>query len=173
MTPDDPRNPIDGGMIPSFSPAEPRPLAETPTTPGNPRPSPPLDPFQPDLPMPKQVLRATRTDTSATTEDKADAKLTGELIAGLLAVAVTVTAVVLRRWRRRDLREPTTAQLDDIAAPLGNIAARHLPGAGLNRDLTDALKAAAALGTYLKDGDITMPVIRRPQITVNTEQPDE
>lgn len=104
----------------------------------------------------KPATSGTRTRTSASTGD-ADPKLTAELTAAALGVVVAAIAfaVQLRRGaRRRQLREPSNAQLDDMAAPLARIAGRHLPVEVLNKDLVDGLIFAGAAGRYLRDGDL-------------------
>jgi hypothetical protein len=116
--------------------------------------------------MPKLDRSETRTRTSDTTDS--DPKVTARLIAGLLGLAAVGVALGVRRWARRTLREPTAKQLDEIAEPLASIAARHIPAAFLNDDLSDAAQAAAAIGHYLKAGKIITPLRQsQPDIPPN------
>lgn len=90
---------------------------------------------------------ATRTHTSATS---ADPNAAGRAIAGVLVILAGIAAGALARAGRH-LRQPTRRQVDDIAAPLGKLAARHLPGGFLTDDLVDITAAAAATHAYVLD----------------------
>jgi hypothetical protein len=77
-----------------------------------------------------------------------------ETIAGLLIIAVAGLAAVIARGGRRQLRQPTKDQADDLGAPLARIACRHLPMALLSPDLKDLGAFAGALRGYVDDGPL-------------------
>jgi hypothetical protein len=72
---------------------------------------------------------------------------------------VAAAAATVVRWRlQRTLRQPTKTQRGDIAAPLARIALRHADLSWLNKDLADALEAGNAVGAYINDGDLLLPL---------------
>jgi hypothetical protein len=77
-----------------------------------------------------------------------------ETIAGLLIIAAAGLAAVVARGGRRQLRQPTRDQADDLGAPLARIACRHLPMALLSPDLKDVGAFAGALRGYVDDGPL-------------------
>jgi hypothetical protein len=75
------------------------------------------------------------------------------VFAGLIAIAC-LWAYTLFGRRRLHFRQPTPGQVDDVATPLGNIAARYLPTEVIGRDLVDATHAAAGIHRYVIDGPL-------------------
>lgn len=139
------------------------PLPQVPATspPASPESSPPdLRPPAMDEDSRPEILEPSstpsgpgrRTRISSAGERAAAA----QLIHGLLIVISTAAAALLRR-RGLVVRQPTGRQLDDVANPLGAIAARHLPMELISEDLLDAATATAAAHTYATDG----PLIER------------
>lgn len=110
--------------------------------------SPLLDSTTPPRVPSLEAPTPTRTSSRA-----GDPKVAGEVIAGLLALACGYAAWFFGR-RRRSFRQPTGAQIDNIAVPLGNLAARHLPTEFISKDLVDATNAAGAVHRYLIDGPL-------------------
>lgn len=111
-------------------------------------------PDEPPSPRPDDL---TPTDTSSPAS-----KPTVATTAGLLAAAIgmaAVAAATIVRWRlQRTLRQPTKGQRVDIATPLARIALRHADLSWLNKDLADALEAGNAVGAYINDGDLLLPL---------------
>ena len=108
----------------------------------------------PSIPRPDD--EPTRTETSS--GSKPSAKQTTDLFVGLVLMAA-VGAAALAKWRlRAKLRQPTTGQARDIAAPLARIALRHFDASWLNADLGDLLMAGAATGAYVNDGPLLGPL---------------
>jgi hypothetical protein len=99
---------------------------------------------------------STRTEGSSRVS-KPTLTETSELLIGVLGLVVAGAAFALRQWARRELRKPTKAQEERIAAPLARIALRHVPAHLLNATLMDTLTAGGAVGVYLNDGPITTP----------------
>ena len=80
------------------------------------------------------------------------------LMVGVLSLVVAGAAFVVRLRTRRKLREPTSMQRRDIAAPLGRILLRRADLSLLGPDIADLLQAGAATGAYLSDGDLLGPL---------------
>lgn len=123
------------------------------TSPDEPPASPPAspEPSRPDAALPPPIesnperRAAGRTRTSAT-----DPSAAGKALAGLLVIVAGVAAALLARSGRA-LRQPTPRQVDDVAAPIGRIIARHLPTDLIGPDLADVTEAAAAAHAYVLD----------------------
>jgi hypothetical protein len=157
--------PIPGFATPRgrrLDPALPEVQAADPET-SQPDSLPPADHPTTDL-SGQYVPTAPRLDASDRTQTstpgkapKPSAAETARLVAGLLGLAVAGAAVLVR-WRRRDLRRPAKDQLDDVAAPIARILMRHVDPALLSPDLADAAMAGAALGAYLTDGPLLLPL---------------
>lgn len=149
------RSPQDDPPLPSV-PADEETISpragETMSPPDSPQPSPPDS----DRPEPLPLSPATPAAARMRTSSAGDPRITGKLIGGLLALLVgTATALIARSGRT--LRQPTRAQITDVAEPLGAILARHLPAELIGEDLADAATVAAAAHAYVLDG----PVIER------------
>jgi hypothetical protein len=104
----------------------------------------------------------TRTGTSSPDSErpapsKAEVKLTGELVAAVLGLAFLGGAALVRMRRGRRLRQPSRKHLNDMGAPLGRIAARHVPVEWLNEDLVDGLEFGSAVAVWANDGPLTVP----------------
>lgn len=133
---------------PTRGPQPPSPPAESPTS-----------PRVPSLEAPTPTATSSRAG---------DPKVAGEVIAGLIALACGYAAWFFGR-RRRTFRQPTVHEIDDIANPLGSLAARHLPTEFISKDLVDATHAAGAVHRYLIDGplvtrdDEPLPTLGDPQ----------
>lgn len=126
----------------SGPPATPNHLQE-PTSPDAglpPRPDP--------MPAPRAPIR---------TSSAGDPKVGARVVAGLIALACGVAFTLFSR-RGLVFRQPTRGQVDDIADPLGQIIARHLPTEIIGPDLLDGTAAAAAIHGYIIDG----PLVERP-----------
>ncbi len=153
------------GRLRDDPPMEPR----APATPASPAPVeapdlPRAAPAAGELPEPLPPMTeygATRTGTSSRTE-RADPKVAAELAAVVVVLVVAGFALLvrLRTGGERTLRRPTDHQRARIAAPLGRIAARHVPAEALTNDVVDLVAAGAATGEYLDDGPllVTAPV---------------
>ncbi len=130
----------------------------------------------PTLDSPRPGHTGTRTRTSASTGERADPKLTGELAAAALGMLFAAGAFVLqwrsRTGRARRLREPTDEQLADMAAPLAAIGARHLPAAVLNNDLADGLRFGAQVGNYLRSGPLFIDRVD-PGVPANLQEEEQ
>lgn len=139
-----------GDPDPATEPARPPATATaTETTPSNPRP-----PTASTDPTPGGRVPSLEAPTPTRTFSRAgDPKTAAEVIAGLLSLALGAAAWWAAR-RRLQFRQPTPGQLTDVATPLGNLAARHLPTEVINRDLVDATHAAGAMHRYLTDGPL-------------------
>lgn len=163
-------------MLPTFS--------QPPTlelTPGDPAPDPATEsPLAAPSPGPARIpagrtrrllpdgvgpaeLEDQRPDPDPTPTDTSSAsRPSAAVTAGLIAAAigmVTVAAATVVRWRMaRTLRQPTKPQRADIAGPLARIALRHADLSWLNKDLADVLEAGNAVGAYLNDGDLLLPL---------------
>lgn len=120
-----------------------------------PETSSPLEPSSPDgSPLPPPVLNpGPRTRTGISSRAAGDPKVAGEVFAGLIAIGC-LWAFTLFGRRRLHFRQPTERQVDDVARPLGNIAARYLPTEVIGRDLVDATHAAAGVHRYVMDGPL-------------------
>ncbi|GAA4699882.1 hypothetical protein [Phytohabitans rumicis] len=115
----------------------------------------------PDRPPRKLGGTGTHTRTSSAGDvPKPDAAATARVVAGLLGLVAAGVAGLVLWTRRRQLRRPTSEQLDDIAEPLAAIAMRHLPVEFLSKDLVDGLAAGSAVGAYLTDG----PLLTHPDV---------
>jgi hypothetical protein len=106
-----------------------------------------------DPPPPPVLSPDPRTRTGISSRAAGDPKVAGEVIAGLIAIGC-LWAFTLFGRRRLHFRQPTTRQVDDVATPLGNIAARYLPTEVIGRDLVDATHAAAGVHRYVIDGPL-------------------
>lgn len=109
-----------------------------------------------DDPAPPPVLSPgplTRTGISSRSKNAGDPKVAGEVFAGLIAI-VCLWAYTVAGRRGRHFRQPTEPQVDDIARPLGRIAARYLPTELINDTLVDATHAAAGVHRYVIDGPL-------------------
>jgi hypothetical protein len=124
------------------------PATARPTSRGPLPPSPLLDSTTPPRVPSLEAPTPTPTYSRA-----GDPKVAGEVVAGLIALACGYAAWFFGR-RRRAFRQPTSGQIDDIAKPLGNLAARHLPAEFISKDLVDATHAAGAVHRYLIDGPL-------------------
>lgn len=115
----------------------------------------PLLPSSPDgEPLPPPVLSPDpRTRTGTSSRAAGDPKIAGEVIAGLIAIGCMWAFTIFGR-RRLHFRQPTTRQVEDVAVPLGNIAARYLPTEVIGKDLVDATHAAGAVHRYVMDGPL-------------------
>jgi hypothetical protein len=117
-------------------------------------PSSPQDPTSLDAsPPPPPVLSPGPRTLTGTSSRAGDPKVAGEVLAGLIALACLWAYTIAGRSRRH-FRQPTQDQIDDVATPLGNIAARHLPTEFINRDLVDASRAVGAAHRYVIDGPL-------------------
>jgi hypothetical protein len=148
------RQPIRDPELPAVTddpvPATDRPQAPSPSSRNPLQPSPSTEsdtsPRVPSLEAPTPTATSSRAG---------DPKVAGEVIAGIFALACGYAAWWFGR-RRRSFRQPTAAQVTDIATPLGNLAARHLPTEFISKDLVDATHAAGALHRYLIDGPLVV-----------------
>lgn len=149
---------------PPESSPESTPPDET-STPDSPPPSSPTG----DRPAPIESSpgrpAAGRTRTSGT----GDPTAAGKALGGLLVIVLGALGAMLARSGRR-LRQPTPRQVDDIALPLGAIAARHLPTELIGRDLADLTQAAAATHRYILDE--SGPLVTRAA-TAAVDYPEE
>lgn len=139
----------------------PAPGPETTTDPQGPSPSIDATP-SPRVPS-LEAPTPTRTSSRA-----GDPKVAGEVIAGLFALACGYAAWFFGR-RRMSFRQPTPPQVDAIATPLGNLAARHLPTEFISKDLVDATHAAGAVHRYLIAG----PLVTRDLEPIPTNLGDD
>lgn len=133
--------------------AGPDPATEPPATEPPPMRGPlPLSPPSESTTQPRvpSLEAPTRTPTSSRAGDP---KVAAQVVAGLIALACGIAFTVFGR-RRLHFRQPTRGQADDIATPLGNLAARHLPTEFISKDLVDATAAAGAVHAYLLDGPL-------------------
>lgn len=129
-----------GGPSPA-GPPTPAPDHRPPTSPDD-GPLPPLV-LSPDL----------HTRTGTFSRAGGDPKVAGEVVAGLIALAC-LWAFTLFGRRGYDFRQPTQHQVNDVATPLGAIAARYLPTEIITKDLVDATRAAAGTHRYVIDGPL-------------------
>lgn len=125
------------------------PPAPAPETSPSPRPPSPSTEAPASLRVPN-LEAPTPTPTSSRAGDP---KLAGEVIAGLFALVCGYAAWFCGR-RRMAFRQPTPREVDDIAIPLGRLAARHLPTEVISKDLVDATHAAGAVHRYLTAGPL-------------------
>lgn len=125
------------------------PESSPPSSPGEPA-SPPASPpaSSPDDVPPPPIVSS--PDRPAAARTRTSGTEVGKTLGGLLVIVVGFTAALLAR-RGRALRQPRPSQVDDIAMPLGRIAARHLPVDMIGPDLADVTESAAALHRYLLD----------------------
>lgn len=143
------RQPIVDPPLPTVETDEPSPdLLPDPASPDLPHPS---SPESDDLPPP--VLSPDPRTRTGISSRPGDPKLAGEVLAGLIALACLWAYTAFGR-RGRHFRQPTTRQVDDVAQPLGNIAARYLPTDVIGKDLVDATRAAAGVHRYVMDGPL-------------------
>lgn len=141
---------------PDPSPSQDPPPAESPRTTRTRRllPDGAAGPDAPPSPRPDD--EPTRTAISSVSKPSA-AEATA-LMVGVLGLVVAGAAFVVRLRTRRKLREPTSQQRRDIAAPLGRILLRRADLTLLGPDIADLLQAGAATGAYLGDGDLLGPL---------------
>jgi hypothetical protein len=121
----------------------------------------------------RALTASTATDVPARPEpSSADLKVTGEMVAALVGLAMLGIGLAVRARARRQLRQPTKAQLAAFGTPLGRIAARHVDTAWLNADLKDLVEAASAAGAYLTDEDLTSPLQPDPGVPAGLNSPE-
>ena len=138
------------GTMPANPPATSSHLPETPP-----------DDVPPPLPAPSPERRGPIRTSSV-----GDPKVGARVVAGLIALACGVAFTMFAR-RGLIFRQPTRAQVDDVADPLGAIIARHLPLDVVGPDLLDATAAAAAAHGYVIAG----PLVVRPDSPLPEEIP--
>lgn len=113
----------------------------------------------------------TRTGTSST-GTKPTAKEIAAPIAGILGlVAGAVSFAIVWRYRRQFrlvVREPSDAELDDIAEPLARIVHRHIDAAWLHPDLLDAVTAGNAVRRYVNAGPLVAVLAEATPTTEET-----
>jgi len=164
--------------LPSFrQPVQDPPLPEVTDDPGpetEPRREPPTPsgPLQPsptsESPAPARIPSLEAPTPTRTFSRAGDPKVAGEVLAGLIALACGYAAWFFGR-RRLTFRQPTGHQIDEVAIPLGNLAARHLPTEFISKDLVDATHAAGAVHRYLIDG----PLVSRDLEPIPTNLGDD
>lgn len=135
---------------------------ETTSPPDNPAPNETTDARPEPIESSPERPAARRTRTSGT----GDPTAAGKAIGGLLVILAGALGALLARSGRH-LRQPTPRQVDDIAGPLGAIAARHLPTEFLTADLLDVTTAAAATHRYVLDDDAGPLLSRTATAAVN------
>lgn len=166
------------GSLPEFS--VPPNLRMDPDLPpeGEPLPLPTEKPSQSGkflgLRIPKLGRDGIPTDTSSPGKaDKADLKLTAELVATIVGLGFIGAAWVVRQRKGRKLRQPTKAQKQNMAEPLARIAGRHVPVDWLNADLVDLVEAGSAFGAYVNDGPLTTLETADPGVPADLNQNQE
>src|SRR5262245_14897584 len=108
-----------------------------------------------DLPIPRA---SGLTSTSDTPPELADPDLVAGLVSALTGLALTVAAVLIARLRpTRRLRRPTDKAVGQWSGALARIGLRHLEIVKLNKDLSNGLIAAGAVGSWVEEGPILVP----------------
>lgn len=131
-----------------------------------------------DIPVPRSPARATRTDTSDTSDEpgeKFDPKAAAALMVAVVGLGVTVAAVVVRRLYRGQarLRKPTDKQVKQFSTAVTEIGLRHLGALNLSKDLTNGLEALGAVGAYVEDGPLIVPDAPNPGLPAKLEREEE
>lgn len=101
----------------------------------------------------------TATSSAGKWRGSGDPIATAKVFGGLLTIALSTLALVLRR-RSVAFRQPDSEQLDDIVSPLARIACRHLPMDAIGPDLGDFALSASAIHSYATD-PTEYPLFRR------------
>jgi len=165
------------------SPLEPETPPATPATPDESAYQPRHRDRRTDPPPSRDPAEPTPTDTSledgatATDRPPAEIKVTRQMVAqaaGAVVGALLLGAAVAVRMRyrgERRLRQPKPAHVDAFAEPATRILMRRAGMARWGIDLIDGLSALGAVGLYLNDGPVTIPVV--PQAVMPEQETDE
>lgn len=166
-------NPVSSlGLIPRFSPPE---TDSSPSTSPSSSPPPPGDPSpRPDAPAAGGIPTVTYSAGTDRSRDEQPKVKPATLIAQALELAMVVAGLAMVRLARRELRQPSAAQLKAFAEPAARILDRHAELSALSPDLVDGISAGYAVVDYSTDGPLlgaAGPRVRH--LGVHEDQADE